>query len=49
VVVDNVRILGEGGGGQEPTGEVIDFEGLTAGPLNSPDISAIKTALIMCA
>ena len=42
VVVDNVRILGEGGGGQEPTAEVIDFEGLTAGPLNSPDISAIN-------
>ena len=43
VVVDNVRILGEGGGGgQEPTAEVIDFEGLAAGPLNSPDISAIN-------
>ena len=42
VVIDNVRILGEGGGGQQPTAEVIDFEGLTAGPLNSPDISAIN-------
>ena len=42
VVVDNVRILGEGGGGQEPTAEVIDFEGLAVGPLNSPDISAIN-------
>ena len=43
VVVDNVRILGEGGGGgQEPEAEVIDFEGLTVGPLNSPDISAIN-------
>ncbi len=44
VVIDNVRILGEGGGGQEPAAEVIDFEGLTAGPLNSPDISAINGA-----
>ena len=44
VVIDNVRILGEGGGGQQPTAEVIDFEGLTAGPLNSPDISAINGA-----
>ena len=43
VVVDNVRILGEGGGGgQEPEAEVIDFEGLAVGPLNSPDISAIN-------
>ena len=45
VVIDNVRILGEGGGGgQEPAAEAIDFEGLTAGPLNSPDISAINGA-----
>ena len=43
VVIDNVRILGEGGG-QQPAAEVIDFEGLTAGPLNSPDISAINGA-----
>ena len=43
VVIDNIRILGEGGGGgQEPTAEVIDFENLTAGPLNSSDISAIN-------
>ena len=44
VVIDNVRILGEGGGGggQEPAAEVIDFEGLTVGPLSSPDISAIN-------
>ena len=43
VVIDNVRILGEGGGGgQEPAAEVIDFENLAAGPLNSPDISAIN-------
>jgi Beta-1,4-xylanase len=44
VVIDNVRILGEVGGGQQPAAEVIDFEGLTAGPLNSPDISAINGA-----
>ena len=45
VVIDNVRILGEGGGGgQEPAAEVIDFEGLATGPLNSPDISAINGA-----
>ena len=43
VVIDNVRILGEGGGGgQEPAAEAIDFEGLATGPLNSPDISAIN-------
>ena len=45
VVIDNIRILGEGGGGgggQEPTAEVIDFENLTAGPLNSSEISAIN-------
>ena len=43
VVIDNIRVLGEGGGGgQEQTAEVIDFEGLTVGPLNSPDISAIN-------
>ena len=43
VVIDNIRILGEGGGGgQEPTAEVIDFENLSAGPLNSSEISAIN-------
>ena len=44
VVIDNIRILGEGGGGggQEPTAGVIDFENLMAGPLNSPDLSAIN-------
>ena len=34
VVIDNIRILGEGeggGGGQEPAAEGIDFENLTAG------------------
>ena len=46
VIVDNVRILGEGGGGggQQPTAEVIDFEGLATGALSSPDISAINGA-----
>ena len=42
VVIDNIRILGEGGGGQEPTAEVIDFENLAVGQLNSPDVSAIN-------
>ena len=47
VVIDNIRVLGEGGGGgQEPSGgdldEVIDFEGLATGPLNSPDISVLN-------
>ena len=34
VVIDNIRVLGEGqggGGGQEPAAEEIDFENLTAG------------------
>ena len=44
VVIDNIRVLGEGGGGggQEQTVEVIDFEGLAVGSLNSPDISALN-------
>ena len=43
VVIDNIRVLGEGGGGgQEPTAEVIDFEDLSTGALNSPDISALN-------
>ena len=31
VVIDNIRILGEGGGGQEQTADGIDFESLAAG------------------
>ena len=45
VVIDNIRVLGEGSG-EQPSGgdldEVIDFEGLTVGPLNSPDLSVLN-------